>query len=114
MDLIAKAPDRWSVTFAPPKRTDEQNKRLWAMLNEVAHKARLRGVKYDAYDWKVLFMQALKGELRLAPALDGQGMVPLGYRSSQLTISQMSDLIALMQAWCAENGVELTDGKEMK
>jgi len=34
-------------------------------------------------------------------------MLPLGLRSSKLTKREFSDLIELILAWCAENGVEV-------
>ncbi|SJM49858.1 hypothetical protein FM111_02090 [Brevundimonas diminuta 3F5N] len=61
----------------------------------------------DTETWKCLFMHALGREVRFVPTLDGSSMLPLGLRSSKLTKREFSDLIELILAWCAENGVEV-------
>ena len=91
------------------KRSIDQNRRMWAMLNEVSKSATHQGQQYSAENWKVLFMIAMGQELRLAPALDGNGLVPLSTRSSEMTIAEMADLMTFMEAWCAENNVILID-----
>lgn len=91
------------------KRSIDQNRRMWAMLNDVSQNATHQGQQYSAENWKVLFMIAMGQELRLAPALDGKGLVPLSTRSSEMTIAEMADLMTFIEAWCAENGVILTD-----
>lgn len=54
-------------------------------------------------------MAALGKEQRFAPALDGEGFVPLGARSSDLSKQEMSDLMELMTSWSAERGIALHD-----
>ena len=92
------------------KRSIDQNRRMWAMLNEISQKATHHGVQYAPEDWKTLFMLAMGREMRMAPSLDAKGgIVPLSVSTSQMTIGEMSDLMEFMSAWCAENGVTLTD-----
>ena len=47
----------------------------------------------------------------MVPNMGGNGFVNLGRSSSQLTISEMSDMIELMNAWGANNGVTWTEPK---
>ena len=56
-------------------------------------------------------MHALDRELRMVPAIDGQGFVPLGNRSSKLTKQQFSDLFEVIEAFCAREGIKLSDQK---
>lgn len=91
------------------KRTIDQNRRMWAMLNEISRNATHQGQRYSAENWKVLFMIAVGYELRMAPALDGNGLIPLSTKSSEMTIKEMGDLMTFMEAWCAENNIILTD-----
>jgi hypothetical protein len=93
------------VTFAGPKRTLPQNERMWAMLTDVARQVKWHGQKLSPDDWKVVFMSALKAELRLVPNLDGNGFVQLGRSSSALSVDEMSDLMALIEAFGAREGV---------
>jgi hypothetical protein len=50
-------------------------------------------------------LHALGREVRFVPTLDGSSMLPLGLRSSKLTKAEFSDLIELILAWCAANGI---------
>ena len=112
IDRAAKA-GGWTMQVRKEKRTDAQNRRLWAMLNDIA-KARpeINGVQMTAEDWKCVLMHSLDRELRMVPALDGQGFVPLGYRSSQLNKQQMSDLQEVIAAYAAREGIALSDMKD--
>jgi hypothetical protein len=90
------------VEIADPKRSDPQNRALWAKLGDILEQqAAWFGPGLDTDDLKQVFMSALDGELRMARSADGHGYVPLGRRSSKLTWSQMSDLLALLDAWGA-------------
>jgi len=104
------------VTFQEPKRTLPQNKKMWAMLGDIAtsQRAALKAGNASARDlppeaWKCLVLHALGKEARYEPSLDGEEIVPLGYSSSELGISEMADMIAFMDSWGAENNVTFTD-----
>lgn len=103
---VGEAPHGAVVTIKESTRTLEQNSRLWAMLAALS-RAKPNGLDYDKEDWKILVMHAMKREMRLAPSLDGRGVVPLGYRSSQLSIAECSDLMEWISAYAAEAGVDL-------
>lgn len=95
----------YEVEFRQAKRTSEQNAKMWAMIADVRGQVDWSTLNLSSEDWKILFMHALAGELRMAPSLDGNGMVPLGRSSSALTKGQMSDLIELIYKFGAERGV---------
>lgn len=83
------------------------------MLNDIARaRPEINGVKMTAEDWKCVFMHSLDRELRMVPALDGQGFVPLGYRSSRLNKQQMADLQELIAAYAAREGIELSEPQQ--
>jgi hypothetical protein len=103
---IAKAPAGTRVEFKAAKRTLPQNDRLWAMLSEVAAQLPWHGVKLKAADWKLIFLDALKSELRMVPNIDGTGFINLGRSSSDLSKQEMTDLIELIAAFGATHGVE--------
>ena len=109
IDWITRLPVGTRVEFSEPRRTADQNAKLWALLNDVALHHEHHGRRYAPDDWKVLFMLALGKEMRFAPSLDGHGFVPLGTRSSKLSKSEMSDLIEFILAFCAENEIPLSD-----
>lgn len=89
------------VEFRKKSRSTEQNAKLWAMLGEVAEQVVWYGQKLDADDWKDLFTAALRNA-RVVPGIDKGSYVPLGMRTSQMTIAEMSDLIELIHAFGAD------------
>jgi hypothetical protein len=99
---------RLHVEIKPETRSTEQNKRLWAMLNDVAEQVDWYGRKLDADSWKNVFSAALKKQ-EVVPSLDGKGFVVLGLRTSKMTRSEMSELQELIEAFAAERGVTLHD-----
>jgi len=99
------APSGTRVEFKEVKRSLPQNDKLWAMLTDVSKQAEHVGRRYTPDEWKVLFMHALGQEVNFLPALDGRTFVPFGYRSSDLSKSEMTALIDLISTWGAEHGV---------
>lgn len=106
---VALAPNGTRVEFKAPKRSTEQNDRMWAMLTDVADQKQHMGRKYTPDRWKVIFMAALGHETEFIPSLDGQTFIPWNGRSSDLTVKEMADLITFIQAWGDENGVTFHD-----
>jgi len=67
------------------------------------------GIKLLPNDWKLIFLDALKREVRTVPNLDSTGFVNLSGSSSDLSKEEMSEMIELMTAWGAQNGVAFQD-----
>jgi len=105
----AKLPSGTRVEFKEAKRSLPQNDRMWAMLTEVATQVHWHGVKLTPNDWKLVFLDALKRETRTVPNIDGTGFVELGRSSSDLSKSEMGDLIELIYAFGAEHGVKFRE-----
>lgn len=112
IDWISRAPKETRVTFQGPRRTLDQNSKLWSMLGEVSEQATHHGRKYDSETWKAIFMSALGQETRFVPNLDGTGLIPIGHRSSDLSKEEMSELIELIYSAGAERGVVFHDPAE--
>jgi len=106
---VERAPPGTRIEFKATKRSLPQNDRLWAFLTEIAAQKTWHGMKLSAADWKLIFMDALKKELRIVPNLDGDGFVNLGRSSSDLSKEEFSDLLELVTAWGAEKGVIFND-----
>src|SRR5438045_1997083 len=110
--IVSAAPTGTRVEIKAAKRSLPQNDRLWASLSDVAMQLPWHGVKLTPQDWKYVFLDALKRELRMVPNLDGTGFVNLGRSSSDLTKDEMSQLIELIHAFGAQHGVVFHDGQE--
>lgn len=108
-ERLAAAMDDAVVTIAPPTRTNDQNAKLWPMLNDVAKQVEWHGLRLKPEDWKDLFTAGLKREMRAVPNLDGTGFVALGQRTSTMGKRMFSDLIELIYAFGAQRGVEWSE-----
>lgn len=106
---VRQAPWGTRITFQEARRTTDQNARMWAMLTEVARQVKWHGQRLSADDWKLVFLSALKQELRIVPNLDGTGFVQLGRSSSDLSVAEMGDLIDLIAAFGAREGVTFAE-----
>lgn len=102
--IVDAAPAGSVLNVKPARRTIDQNSRLWAMLSEISV-AKPEGRELTPDVWKALFLHALDHSQRFEMALDGQGMVPVGFRSSKLSKDQMSDLIETIYEYGARHGV---------
>ena len=105
--LIDKAPDRAVVAIKPQSRSGAQNDRLWAMLSDIS-RAKPEGRQHIPEVWKAIFMAACGHAVQFEMGLNGQPF-PIGFRSSRLTKSQMSDLQEFISAYGAEHGVIWSD-----
>lgn len=83
------------------------------MLTEVSYQLAWHGQKLRPDDWKLVFLDALKRELRIVPNIDGTGFVNLGRSSSDLSKHEMSDMIELMHEFGARHGVIFSDLAEV-
>lgn len=97
------------IEFKEAKRTLPQNDRLWSMLTEIATQLKWHGLTLSTEDWKLLFLDALKREVRMVPNIDGNGFVNLGRSSSDLSKAEMSDLMEIIAEFGARHGVQFND-----
>ena len=102
--MIDRAPPESVVNIREATRSGEQNAKLWAMLSDVA-RAKPQGRVLSTDVWKALFMAESGFKPRFEPSLDGQGVVPVGYKSSGLRKAEFSDLIEAILAYGSEHGV---------
>ena len=113
LDAVAAAPLGHIVSVREPTRTLDQSAKMWAMLGDVS-KARVEGyTKATPKIWKMRFMHGLGHEVQFDTGLDGKPY-PIGLSSSELTVRQMADLITFIEAWCAQNGVALSEPNSPK
>jgi hypothetical protein len=64
---------------------------------------------FTAEQIKLRFLNALGVEMQFLPAIEGQGVFPVGLRSSTLTKEQFAGLIDLLYAYGAQHGVVWSD-----
>lgn len=105
--LLQAAPDGHVMRIAEPRRTGEQNDKMWAMLTDVSV-AMPEGRRMIPDEWKAVFMQACGWEQQFLEGLDGRPF-PAGFKSSRMTVRQMADLITYIQAYGDQHGVKWTE-----
>jgi hypothetical protein len=98
---------RLTLEVKPEKRSDAQNRRLWAMLTDISHQVDWYGQKLSQDEWKDVFSASLKKQ-KVVPGLDG-GFVICGQRTSKMTKAEMCEMQELMTAFGVERGVQFRD-----
>lgn len=103
---VKVAPDGYVMELREPKRSDDQNRALWSLLNQIQKQRPIHnGVRMSPELWKATFMHAAGVEGVFLPTLDGGGLFPAGFRSSKLTKTQFADLLTIIIAWTAREGL---------
>src|SRR4249919_418039 len=106
---VASAPFGTRVELKAAKRSLPQSDFMWSMLTDISRELPWHGVKLTPDDYKLIFLDALKRELRMVPNLDGDGFVNLGRSSSDLSKAEMGDLIELIRHFGANHGITFID-----
>lgn len=106
--LIAE--HRLHLEIRAEKRTDPQNRRMWAMLHDISKQVDWYGQKLTDEEWKDVFSASLKRQ-KVVPGLDG-GFVVCGQRTSQMSKAEMSELQDLMEAFGVQRGVTFREPQE--
>ena len=94
---------RLTLEIRPEKRSDAQNRRLWAMLADISAQVDWYGHKLTADEWKDVFSASLK-RTKVVPGLDG-GFVVCGQSTSKMTKAEMCELQELITAFGTQRGV---------
>ena len=94
---------RLTLEIRPEKRSDAQNRRLWAMLADISAQVDWYGNKLTSEEWKDVFSASLK-RTKVVPGLDG-GFVVCGQSTSNMTKAEMCELQELMEAFGVEHDV---------
>lgn len=91
------------LSLGRPRRTLDQNAKMWPMLTDIARQVEWHGLKLSPEDWKDILTASLRKQ-RAVPGIDG-GFVVLGMSTSKMGKELFSDLIELMYAFGAEHDV---------
>ena len=105
---VRSAPINARITIGQPKRSVDQNAKMWAMLSDVAD-SKPEGRNWTPETWKAAFMHYLGHQVRFCEGLDGSGPFPLGFHSSRLTVGEMADLITCIQHYGDTHDVVWTE-----
>ena len=104
---------RIAVSDYKEQRSLDQNRKLQAMCSDVAKQVDWHGGKMSIDDWRHVFVASYRKGQRAVPGIDG-GFVVLGASSRELSISECADVIEIIYAFGAEQGVNWSDDLEVK
>jgi hypothetical protein len=102
---VGNAPVGAQFDLVDDPRTTQQNRLMWGLLTDIADQVMHGGEKWEPEDWKCAFLKAMGIRCKIMPALDGDGVVATGYRSSKLDKAEFSELIELIYSEGAKRGV---------
>jgi hypothetical protein len=105
--LIERAPDGYVCEISPPTRSNDANAKMWAMLTDISL-AKPEGRMHSPEVWKTLAMHACGHEVQFLNGLNGEPF-PAGFRSSRLSVAQMSELIEFLYEFGARHGVRWSE-----
>ena len=106
IEAIKTAPDGYLVRITEPTRSLLQNSALWAALGEVSKQVVWHGRKLTAENWKDILTASLKKQ-EVVPGIE-TGFVILGNSTSKMTKREMSELLELIYAFGAQQGVKFS------
>lgn len=106
--MVNDAPRGWVVVARPPTRMDNQNKKMWALLEDIAQQVVWFGSKRSKYDWKDLCTAELK-QSEVVPGLSGTPIILTGGSSSNMSKARFSDLIEIIYAFGSQQGVKWSE-----
>ena len=89
------------------QRSSQANALMWVRLSELEEQTDWHGIRLTAEEWKDLLSAGLVAS-KVVPNIDGTGFVIVGQRTSRLSVKQMNDLIALIEAFGSERGVRFS------
>ena len=95
------------LELRPETRSDPQNRLMWCRLTELSRKVNWHGQHLTAEEWKDVLSASLKKQ-RAVPGIDG-GFVILGQRTSKMSRAEMSELLELIAAFGAQQGIEFAE-----
>lgn len=109
VSAIEEAPDGHVMTIKSPNRSLEQNALMWPLLQRLSSKVDWHGNKLTDEEWKDVLTASLKQQ-KAVPGLDG-GFVVLGQSTSKMSKKEFTELIELIYAFGAQQGVDFGEPK---
>lgn len=106
MRQISQAPEGYVCIVKEATRSLEQNARLWAMLTDVSNQVDWYGQTLTPEEWKDVLTAAMKKQ-KVVPGVDG-GFVVIGARTSKMGVREMVELMELIEAFGAQQGVRFS------
>ncbi|MDE9443975.1 recombination protein NinB [Xenorhabdus bovienii] len=102
----------YEIKLSEPKRTNAQNRKMWATLGDIAKQVQWDGEWYDSEDWKDLITvlnKQTKGEAQRSARGLGGGIVFFGMRTSKMKVGEIAEVIECAHWFGTDKGVVFSD-----
>ena len=109
LNYLTRCPDGMVVEIRPnkAKRSAEQNRRYWAILNQVSEDAWLEGRQYSSDIWHEFMKRRFIGQI------DGPGGISIAEASSKLNTAEFAHYCEMVEVFAATDlGITLTENIE--
>lgn len=110
VNAVSIAPEGMVVTIAQKTRSSEQNALLHKLLSEIAKRKEFGGKKRTPEQWKLIMVSghsiATGRAAEVVPGLEGE-FLNLRESTASMSVKRLSSLVEYVQAWAADNGVEI-------
>lgn len=106
-----RAPIGYRVTFKEAKRSEEQSRKMHAMVRDVARQLDYYGARRSEEAWKRIFAASVCGA-EMLPNLDGDGFVQITRSTADMSKAELSAMIDLIEAYGAKHGVQWRNERE--
>lgn len=107
------APDRCVVEFREPRRTDEQSRKMHAMLRDISKQVEWCGAMLSVEDWKRVATAMLKKDKFVRDVGEdgkpGNGLIVVGARTRDMSGKDISLVIEWAAWFGAKNNVHFSD-----
>jgi hypothetical protein len=110
--MVELVPEGAQVEIMSDPQTDPQRRLMFALLGDLSEQLLHCGERLSKEDWKAVFLKAGGAKLRWVPALDGEGVVAIGYSSKILGKVKMSEMIERIYEYGARHGVKFREPGE--
>ena len=97
------------VRISKQTRSGAQNDLMWSLIADIMANPNNERPHWSPESWKAGFMQYCGHAIRRDQGLGDCGPLPVGFRSSQLTVREMAALITAIYEYGASHGIVFTD-----
>ena len=110
-NFLIQPSDDWEIVFrkVQHKRSVEQNKRYWAILNEIAE-TNVRGETYSAETWHRYFKVRFIGMEETK--LPNGKVVQEPISTTTLDKGEFGEYMTRIEAWAAQHGILIADERQ--
>lgn len=111
--FLVKPEDDWELVLRPHRkaRSAEQNKRYWALLNEIADNP-VKGQRFATESWHEYFKGKFIGKEEVK--LPNGDVFNRPISTTTLDVVQFGEYMTQIEAWAAGHGILLSDEGERR